>query len=822
MLKKIQLPINHEQFIKDLNDNFEEVAGGKVYDFMEKDMGNAEPEGSAEKIKDFALGAKTYLAWEYVETTSSVTLKDYPPMLNINFIFSSNNETIIQILDTKEKNIKITAYVGDFTDCRILFRPTGDVNINGSQNDFIIKLHHSGYIGDLIWETDGTYRVCDCIEEAIPLPHSLTVKDDVKSISDVNVIDFKGARVDSDQNNPNKAIVNALTAYNNFGSSGGAEGNIVNLMEPLQVYSDPDLDDAVRIEIKRGVFQKALPVGFLGTMLYHEDITTNRDVKLWFDKTLIDSNGFITFNRAKKSFNLQEIDGLDPNVTGGQGVLLVCEVKARGTASVDTDLKMYLYNESEDAVAKDSKGNFISFGQSYKAGESFKPIAIETLLVVKGTENYSIRFKATAPNSNDLIELEDYYDGNSYFLIQYLSSSYEGGFPQSKYFELTMHSIRTLSKYMGVDFKTLEAALSEDKTETTLQAWEGLTSITGVHLSNATDINVEIANSILNVNSTGTDLSLFNVGLILNSEEVLDLKNKQVKIDLNFSSSSTAFNLIMYKWLGDIDKFTDKIILDEQNYNYNLEQNWVEIERKEYTLDLINKGLYTTSYEFTMPNDAKNVAIVLVPIEKENPLSLNLAKMNISASNPFNAYEIIDSKRFEEKQLELKDEVTTFTYALPKGLYSVRYTFHAGETKIPVGLANKSTDVINDNAWNDNTGLSNYEGDLKFNNNASISIKGYINAFAGENLGVGETATFKMYFYNVDKKEKVLASEKAFSLKHGDSNVRIPLKEFKFNVSKDDSLRLIVENVNENLGYIQANSKSTNMIYINVTTEEIV
>ncbi|MGL5282381.1 MAG: hypothetical protein ACRC8W_11665, partial [Plesiomonas shigelloides] len=138
--------------------------------------------------------------------------------------------------------------------------------------------------------------------------------------------------------------------------------SIVSVAPPLRFESskqgpgqvDPD---RVTLSIDPSAYERQHTASYLAYLADETNIVGKKGITkhagaLWFEDVVYSSPTYIQIDRNRKLIGIQEYDGLDPNVTGGQDYLIAFRVNMKGVAPEDGVVKVYL-NEY-DELGRDS------------------------------------------------------------------------------------------------------------------------------------------------------------------------------------------------------------------------------------------------------------------------------------------------------------------------------------------------------------------------------------------------------------------------------------------------------------------------------------
>lgn len=570
----------------------------------------------------------------------------------------------------------------------------------------------------------------------------IEIDDSTTDVTNVKKLSVSGMYLAN--SDPDDLQLKAVTSFETLDGMSGGRVNRVLVEDPLECYLDPTTnpgeEDRVKLYVKHDYFEK------FKTPCYYACLTENEEIvgrgkanapgikqgHIWFDNVIVNgSNGYIPFDRAQKTIGLQDYTGDDPNVTGGVPFLIAYRVAMKGAAPEDGYVELLVRNKDEGTVIQngeivtDANGNPIGVRRNYKAGETLGVLDAIAIYMAKGLVSMELLLEHNF--ASDAITIEDRTEGVSGICVQGLSADYQTG-PALLQFENDTHqSIKFTRHYNGEDIFNVQYYLQHDIAEDSINPGDGQTTIDGFHFYNNTGMKAQVANKIMTLQDNGSDLCYFSFGQIFDAEKTLMLRGKNLSVAWTMENKHNAFDAYMASWKGTPNKYTKKIV-DHYDADQGpiTETNWTLISNPISGSEDAVSGQHKVSGTLTVPADANNFAVILVPRTAQLPCSLKLSTFEVNVADPFYGYVVEAPEQAHEKHLEYSKTYRKLI-ADSKGYASVRYTVNNVSTgmPMPVGILDKgAADVTVDHTVNQVSGssLPQFEGAIKFTNAANVVV----------------------------------------------------------------------------------------------------
>lgn len=672
----------------------------------------------------------------------------------------------------------------------------------------------------------------------------IEIDDGVNNIASVKKINFKGAKVTEV---PNQGGMGAneteITSGINIHMAapnqqyGSALANEITVLEPLNVYDDANVDNGVKLEIKPGTFESMHAPGYLA---YVNDDTiiaakSSQNDKghhkgtLWFDDIVVPNNNpYIGTDKENKGFTIEEADELDPNISGGTDYLIAFRVGMKGKASEDGFVKAYLYNKkvtpfSESGYLDDVNGQPLIVERHYKAGDELGYLEVLGVVNAKGQQEFTCHVVDSFVN--DVVVVEDRSQGATGLMIQALRSTEKTGFALLQYEADTQQNIEFTSHYLGADRATIDWIINQDIPLQTGAASTGQTMADGMHFYNINQMKLGVQSGYLLLQDDGSNICDFNFGKIFTSEETKMLRGKEIKVTSTLVDKNNGFNIALMKWLGKPDEYTPEIFTS-RNVTPTFQTNWVKVDDLFISEDAVS-GDHVATKNFTVPSDANNYAVIIYPVQAQQPLTLKLKQFNVDVVKPFIGYALHSTEQLNEQHFAYSDQYKEFVQN-SQGYASLRYTIGNSTVPMPIGIPGKGlADISLDTSVNQISGSSarGGEGAMRFSTDGKITIKTDLRLW--NEISQNTTARFAYYLLPAtanpgEQPTRIDDSVTDFLVGTGAKNVAYTMKTFSVDVEAGDRIMLKAYSNHPDGCFLQCVDDSKPLIKVTADFKELI
>ena len=577
----------------------------------------------------------------------------------------------------------------------------------------------------------------------------------------------------------------------------------------LTGYVDPDKNGVV-VEVQEG---QIVPPSLYATLAYPLELTNRENDAihrglLWFDDVVVATSlEYMDIRRDEKSIGIQEYDNKDPNVTGGQEYLVILRLSFKGKAPADGFIEASIIDKLTQDVLKDMDDKPFAVYRTYNELDNLSVIHVIGIVKAKALTYLQAYTTNNFPKDENIV-LNDHVSGNSCLLIQALTANNRAGSALLKYELDNGERVLLTQRYLGelYDSKFLR---SYDMPKTTGEAEQGETDADGSHFYNKYKMNVGVENEVIEFASEGTELCFFNWGKIFDAEITEMLQGEEIDVDAVVENPDCAFNVQLVKWIGGPDKYTDKIITDNVNDADVFEANWEVVDKQFITENPSGRQAITAT--FTVPADAKNMAVIISPAVAQNPMSLKVHDFKINVVNPRYKYLCRGIETLDQKQMNWQDDALTMWNPLPANYSSYRFSGSNVQKKLPWGLPKVGNIPADYKKWDVIEGYDyGNQVDLAFYDDVSIEVDLIANIHADKLEPV--------YFFLTDEGTEIPDTRVEFTPKVAhEQQAKIPTMKTKARNGENIGLAWIT--TSEDGAYLETDDKRYPMLIAKIRTQ---
>ncbi|AUR96681.1 hypothetical protein NVP1231O_23 [Vibrio phage 1.231.O._10N.261.49.F8] len=651
----------------------------------------------------------------------------------------------------------------------------------------------------------------------------------------LDTLTFKSSLVEVDALDKKEVTINPFVEF--ISETVGSEepnvnsvtANSLKVIHPLEVFSDPDAELAAELSIAHGSLEMGHAPAHLAyanseiAIVGKEGLSGHHDGAVWFTDMVYPSNAFMSVDEAAKTISIQEADTLDPNVTGGTDYLVAYRIHMQGNAPDDGKVRIYLWDTVKKAYLKDVNGEPMGSQRLYKQGEELGYISVIGVVNAKGTTTFTTHVMDDFVDDELIISSRT--EGASGILVQALTSEEKTSPALLQFEQDTNQQIDFGAKYFGPNLITLNWMLQEDSPEFTAPAGsiKGLNDGSLVYAIGQTKMS--IADKTLSLLSAD-----FNLGKFVNPDDTHMLKGKTIKAYTTLANPDGDLVMAMFKWTGKPGEATTKIYgARNQGGGIVPVAGWEQVEEDVIVANALG-DFKEYSHNFTVPDDAVEIAIILYPSLGLTTDSIHIKGFNADVVNPFMGYIVKAPELYTEQHLKSDPQYAKLVQDR-QGYASLRYTLNNVPTTgvpMPVGMvkAGKANITIDDSV-NIVVGSAarGGEGAIKFGEEGRIVVKSDLYIYPGESLPKGNKATARFWYALVSDDgqtfTKIDDSETSFLVTGGDLPSKCKMNTFGMDVNTGDRIALFSLTDATDDAYIISDYTGT-MLTTEIDFEEII
>lgn len=628
---------------------------------------------------------------------------------------------------------------------------------------------------------------------------------------------------------PRVSFENLSGGYDTFSA------HTLTVASPLKVESSknspsgPPDPDRVTMTIDPAAYERQHTASYLAYLADETNIVGKKGVTkhagaLWFEDIVYSSPTYIQIDRNKKLIGIQEYDGLDPNVTGGQDYLVAFRVNMKGVAPEDGVVKVYLneYDElgRDSGILVNSNNQPMAVERSYKAGEKLD--TLDVIGVVKATALRYFSCNVEDTFNDAYLTLTDPTEGVTGLMVQSITVGEKTG-PALLQFEAdTNQDISFSAHYLGPERLDFAWLVRSNEAPVNIAGGIGLTMADGYGFYNITPVKFGSVNDHLQISDNGNDIADFNLHRIFNAEETQMMRGKDVDVTVTLTNKDMAFRVALLKWDGKSDMYTKEIYKTRTNDNIELQPGWTIAGELFISEDAIQDDHIATK-RFTVPVDANNYAVMIYPTNAQQPLTLLLKDLRLDVTDPFTGYVIHFSEMDREKALAFSEQHMTL-FQDNQGYAALRYTINGNDQPMPIGMIGKGeADVSVDNTLNTISGTmaKGGEGGLAFKADGKVTITTALRLWNEKNVGAAVMFWYELVEIGQQRGTMIDASKGVFTVHVGAQATLFHMPTFSIGVTAGQRLILRVTGDNPDCAFLQSVSPSAPMLYTTVTFDEL-
>lgn len=527
----------------------------------------------------------------------------------------------------------------------------------------------------------------------------------------------------------------------------------LDVQYPLEVQLDADNNKAT-LNVNPGAYQPMSAPGIYAVL--SEDVSvTGRGTspihtgKVFCGEVIYPGDPFLRLNPTTKGLTIQDVSLTDdPNVSGGTPFVVIAHVAFDQIASEDFDITCRLWSHRqgfpEEAILTDVNGRLMSVTRSVKAGEQIEDIVIEGIVMAKEVQDIGISISHTA--MSDVLQLGGRVRGGTCLVAQAITQNNHTGVALQCYEQDFKKSVLFEKKYFG-ELASIKFWLEQRQTPHTTAAGDTFRQANGWCLDSVSPIVFDVADSILRFKSTQNDLADFCMSWDSNTTDTAAMRGKEIDITYNLRNPEGAFNLVVLKWTDPKTRASEKKIASRNNETITWSPGW-ELVSTHFIAEQPSGSYSGSVITATVPEDAEQIAIGIVPVVAQNPLELEIKELTIQTGTPFYTFEMSGTDVMKARA------TNTITFARNvHGYAGLRYTINDTFTSAPIGeqISGKAKITVNDTINNiAGSAIQKDGGVFVLGQDARVTV--YLKALLANEQTTENIVEFQMFTFDEDGK----------------------------------------------------------------------
>ena len=754
----------------------------------------------------------------YFEEVGAVDLTQAPftaTTLVLAYQFNTDNETITQALPPISQNktimIKVLPATG-ITNPTLILTPASGDHINGAAQPLTIK--NTGYVGYLLpIANNGNYEY---FPHEITHDFSLAVSDDKGNVHiGINSVQFKKATVTEN---------GGILEVEPDAQTGGTSNTTFTDFEGRTFTSNKiqSLDKSLRISNLSGVadLSKGLTDHNEGihAVLGSDQLINSKfgRSKLYFGDIRVKGGSSVYEDKDTKSYVVQDTDPQDdPNISGGTtficGLYYESTTTTQTTVTQDGAIRLELVDDTDTPITGND-GNPIAVQIDYKAGDTIKPEFYVGEFQAKAFTRVHLKIEPVFANE-EVIPV----GANTQICLQSITKDESSGLALLSFMAFTGYKIGFDTLYYGFNSLNLARFLVFDQPQETVSGEMPLGDNTFINF--ATNSEVQVSGYNLIIENTGLELPVWNIYKVYSEYDCQNIGGKNALVTVTLTDKDNAFDVSLLEYTGTQPAPQPKLL----SYNNTVPvfaAGWSVIDTMFISEDVVS-GEHKQSKTFTLPTNAKGLAISLYPNNSQSPTTLKLKDFEADITPWFNRVMITDNSHISEQYLRNLDYVYRSIVAVPAGYASYRYTINSAKTKLPVGVfSGGDNKIVNDNSWTDagSTDPNKTQGDIKFLADGIVTINYQAQCYNEQ----GTINNVEFWLEKVSDSSEVAGSHYATTIEAQRTTPKnITSPKFTFSVKANETYRFYGKSNKDDGFYLQTSTVANPLIRFDYEFEEL-
>lgn len=556
-----------------------------------------------------------------------------------------------------------------------------------------------------------------------------------------------------------------------------------------------NLDGSVDLSI----YDSEMAEGIFAKLEYDQIINIDiSSARPYFRPLYSKTGNILGIDLDRKGYTGQEGDNLDPVTSDGQQIEIGMYInpldEVRTTDAGYVELK--LVNSITGDYILDVMGNPISSRIEYANNQIIKKQYVINKFVVKGQVPFALEFSTNF--KSDVIRLS----GDSCIYIQ----AGDIGMAKLLWERETGITVRETKRYLGTNFMDLQQIIGKDIPEDDMPDGNQMID-NGIILSVIDTLKYKIENKTLYLLGNKVNKPIFCIGKIVDPIDTYLTRGKNYAVKITLIDKEVPLAYSMLEWTGEGKANTTILTGYAQDGTPTFSAGYKVIGTKNISIDAVS-GEYIDTNAFTVPQDAKQVVVVLYPTNPTEDFGMFLKNMQIDVIPSFTRTILSNNSGIVELNLE-KGKYTYRSVAYtPKGTGGIRFTINNYATKVPIGIVSGGDGkIINDNSWFDvGSNYKEIQGDFKFLSDGKARFSYSARIF--DEMSGTDTVEFWLVKVNDDGTFTEVPNSRYTNTITQNTKVPVIINKeaFEFTVKKNESYRMLAKSNKVDGFYLQSNT----------------
>lgn len=469
--------------------------------------------------------------------------------------------------------------------------------------------------------------------------------------------------------------------------------------------------------------------------------------------------------------------------------LLCGRISLLGKSVADGYAKLFFRNKTSGTEITDVNGKSTMYSKNIKINDNYG--YIETASIVGFTEDTQIELVVQYSIGEEILTIGSLTEGITGILIHDLSKDLSLGLIKYE-LDTRQNIIWTTHDYTKPIMDTSKV-FDYDQSLKIVAADAYYRQSDNLGLEALTECKYTITNSVLTVQDNGS-AAFFDLNYVLTSEDTYVSRGSQIKVDIELENNQSEFVVNFAKWTGQPDKFINKLIVDQDSGNITLTEGWTLLP----DTDNITSGTNSKIVTADVPEDSNNIAVIIRPYNKVNPLILKLKSMKVKVLKADNYYTLYAPELLDELHYYKSDQIAQakmigelFYYARTHYVFLPMGDFKKGNAPVKFVTAPWSTTGYG--GWSGNT-------NLKFEESGTIRISNLLHVKVGSFADGEDTVTITCAYGKlkngstgdtISDYDLIAGTEQTFQVDKTESETDYPLNEISITAEANDEICLM-------------------------------
>lgn len=526
-----------------------------------------------------------------------------------------------------------------------------------------------------------------------------------------------------------------------------------------------------------------------------------------FSNILYHGGSSVHIDSTTDAIIVQEIDGKDPNITGGTTFVAMLDYltdkEQDNILTQDGTIRLAL-TDKDGNFFQTINGGVAAIERKYKAGQTVEDMHLYVVFKAKAfTEVYYKLIGEFEQEEAVSVGL------GSGICIQAIESDSGMGEALQAYELYTGNHIEIGKKDYSTNNVNFARAVAKDSV---LVVGGDFTDNLGDNLKfdSRNSIEYQIVNNGLQIKCP-SEVSIFSLFKIYSKVDLRRLNGCSIDISVSLQNKDCAMRVVRmgYKGAGTIP--SPKLLSfsnDQPQYN----AGWVELDSMFIPEDVLSdKRRVAKTFSFPLATEYDACTFLLRPEVAQTPCNVTVYDFEGDIKPGFTHVLIKEEYHGSQMALMLRDMFTKSAIMCPSGDSAFRFTINQAETKLPIGVFKNNNFVKNNNAWFDaDSAGKEVQGDMEVLKSFRGKISYSVNLFNEQNTD----NKVNIWLARVEADgsfTKIVESEidttiKKNTLPTTDNEITVPV--FTYNFKKGETYRLLATSDKDGGAFIQCNNAS--------------